>query len=140
MSTRETSSEITTRRLKSGRVLTAIKNLHVPKRAWRQTKMNNSERSMRTGGTRSRWLKLKQYVKSSFPHPVFGETVPALRRAQVDERKKAGLLTSRSSSYFTLPSFGPDSGQPRGLWKYLSLVTAALPYGIHTRFPILLRS
>ena len=51
----------------------------------------------------------------------------------LDEREKAGLLTSRS---FYSPRL--TTRLRSGFKGFLSLVTAALPHGIYTRFPILL--
>ena len=67
-----------------------------------------------------------------FPHPVFGETVARSHDTGLDEREQAGLLTSRSFYFARLTILF-------GQWLHgvSSLVTAALPHGILTRFPIL---
>ena len=57
-----------------------------------------------------------------------------LQAAGPDEREQAGLLASRSSYWLRL-----TARRSSGLMKRSSLVTAALPLGIHTRFPILPR-
>jgi hypothetical protein len=58
--------------------------------------------------------------------------LPASQNAGLDEREKAGLLASRSSYWLRL-----TASKMQWLVKRSSLVTAALPRGIYTRFPIL---
>jgi len=62
--------------------------------------------------------------RSFFPHPIFNETAH-------DEQNKAGLLAPRSPSNPYLPA------EAVVLIGLSSLVTAASPHGILTRFPIL---
>src|SRR5579863_1174845 len=66
-----------------------------------------------------------------FPHPVLGGTVARAPDAGLDERKQAGLLAPRSSYPLRL------TAKTAVAHEAFVLVTAALPRGIHTRFPIL---
>jgi hypothetical protein len=60
--------------------------------------------------------------------------LPAPHDAGLDEHEQAGLLTSRSSYQLRL-----TASKMQWHLKPSSLVTAALPCGIHTRFPILFK-
>ena len=70
-----------------------------------------------------------------FPHPVCGKTVAGSHDTGLDEHEKQVFWLRGRSTGFALPSRNAE----QWLMKRSSLVTAALPRGIYTRFPILLR-
>jgi len=73
------------------------------------------------------------HANSSFPHPVVGATDARFTEPGLDERD-----TSRSSDFeFILPAPPYHFLRNSGIMGPSSLVTAALPRGICTRFPIL---
>jgi hypothetical protein len=73
------------------------------------------------------------HANSSFPHPVVGATAARFTEPGLDERD-----TSRSSDFeLSLIASPYHLMKNSGIMKRSSLVTAALPRGICTRFPIL---